>query len=118
MASRASLVYRYVVGHGGFIAEASLTEPEPCCAELASEAPLVALTDVHCHPLRRRRGWASIVVAECVAFADAYGFDVYCYPAPFGNGAKPELAALWAFYADHGFAPCDADLMIRRHDAS
>lgn len=82
---------RWTVGSGGFIGEVYLrsTPPEalPCKRK---GVPLVFLTDLWVHPLRRGLGWSRSLVSAAVAHADKQRWDLWLYARPFNNSKKPE----------------------------
>lgn len=86
--------------------------------------PLLELTDMYVHPLRRGRGWAQELLNTAVTWADTHQTDLILRAAAYGpqkdrnKRPMPRLnkAELRVFYARFRFKSHKADpcIMVRR----
>lgn len=105
--------FTWTIGAGGFRGEVSLLAPtdEALLWWQRPGFPLLYLTDLYVHPLRRRAGWARVLLDAAVAHADAAGADLWTWCHSHGvrqlsNGQKvsrPDNRALEALYKQYGF---------------
>jgi GNAT superfamily N-acetyltransferase len=109
------------IGSGGFIGSVSVI-PVPSAEVLGAvkkRRPLMFLTYLFVHPLRRGRGWGGELVAAATAWADAEGIDLWLYARPYGHArGRRTVEQLVAFYRAHGFRPIEGaghrNEMVRR----
>jgi GNAT superfamily N-acetyltransferase len=98
------LISRYVIGAGGFIGEVTLFElsPEDFYVRGRDRRRYVELSDLHVHPLRRRRGWADVLIKAALREARNRDWPVFLRAIPYN---KPALDKddLIAFYKRYGF---------------
>ena len=111
---------RWTMGAGGFMGEVRL-DPivDPVVLRKVQRGrPLLFLTELYVHPLRRQKGWANELIRTCTAYADTAGIDLWLYAYPFGNGERMTVKQLVTLYGTHGFRPIKGagyqDEMVRR----
>ena len=125
-----AVIQRWTLGQRGFIAEASLVAMDPYEAKvyMRGAVPIVELTDVYTHPLRRGRGWARSCAQAALDHADDNGWDVFirvgvAYGPDADKNAKQfqrlNDMELLAFYKSLGFKARadDPRTMARRYRA-
>lgn len=120
--------HHWRIGSGGFIGNVTLQPVEwpNVLAKVQRRRPLMFLTYLFVHPLRRGLGWADELMRAATTFADRKGIDLWLYARPYGlrrtkDGRRVSYAteeALVAFYRKHGFRPIDGaghrNEMVRR----
>lgn len=122
------VIHRWTVGSGGFIGEVTLLTVDETNYDLhltrRKSVPLLELTDLYVHPLRRGRGWAQELLTTAVEWADAHQTDLVLRTAAYGphkdrnKRPVPRMTKeeLQVFYARFGFKSRKADpcIMVRR----
>lgn len=123
------ILHRWTLGQRGFIAEASLAAMDPAEAKqyMRGNTPVVELTDVYTHPLRRGRGWARSCAQAALDYADDNGWDVFLRVVAYGPDEDKNQSQfqkltneeLAAFYKSLGFKARadDPRSMMRRYRA-
>lgn len=104
--------HTWTVGAGGFIGSVSvvpITRTDVIEA-VKKRKPLMFLTYLFIHPLRRGRGWSHTLLEAATGFADAQGIDLWLYARPYGLAVtkrgrihKASESALVRLYQQHGF---------------
>lgn len=106
---------RWTVGAGGFIGEVTVrpvTDPDVLRAVQRPGVPLLFLTELFVHPMRRGRGWSHALLQAAIQHAAAEGADLWLYASPYGSKRaghrsvhRPTTEELEALYSRHGFRP-------------
>jgi len=106
---------RWTVGAGGFIGEVTVrpvTDPAVLRSVQRKGVPLLFLTELYVHPLRRGLGWSHTLIETAVAYAAGEGADLWLYASPYGpkrsghhSVRRPTIQELEALYRRHGFRP-------------
>lgn len=97
---------RWIIGAGGFIGEVYLCEPPPEAGPDLRRRPMLFMTDLWVHPLRRGRGWASELLHAATTWADSRRIDLWTYVLRFDDRPSAmSVGRLKALYEGRGFRP-------------
>lgn len=101
---KAPTIARWTIGAGGFIGEITLKELSESDYYIRgrSKRKFVELTDLHIHPLRRRRGWADSLITTALRYAKRRNWCVFLRCVPY-NKPRVRVAGLIALYSKYGF---------------
>ncbi len=108
------------IGSGGFVGSVTVMPiPDGCEATGRRRGrPMMFLTYLFVHPLRRGRGWAEELLRAATEWADRVGVDLWLYVRAYGHPrGRATASQLREFYGSHGFRPVDGcyrDEMVRR----
>lgn len=92
------------IGEGGFVGYITVSVPTGPVLDVVKATPLLEVTDLYVHPLRRGQGWAGQLMQHATDYADRKGATLALYVSSKGytTPGRP-YEALKAFYRGFGF---------------